>query len=166
MSDEYPGPHDDPDHTEPPAREQPHPEPPPPPGHDQPPEEHDVESVLAGAGDFTSGEGLVAFSGMILLIVWVVFDVFFDSYAFNYLTILLATTVVILPRLDPDKVEKASHGPTAMKVGGYALAILGVITFVGDIEQTNLDSIGGVLAGLLSYGAYVMAFLGARQIET
>lgn len=141
-------------------------QPPPPPQPDQTSDEHDVESVLAGAGDFTSGEGLVAFAGMILLAVWLIFDVLLDSYSLGTLTILLAATVVILPRLDPEVVDRAAHGPTVMKLGGYAIAIIGVITLIGDIENTILDEVGAILGGLISYGAFVMAFLGARQIET
>lgn len=160
MTDEFPG--KDPSDPEPPPgspREQP-----PVPG--QPEDQHDPEKVLAGAGDFTSGEGLIAYAGIVLLIVWVVFDVFLDVYPISPLHVLLATTVVLVPRLDPDLVTKVSSSVAAvMKVTGYALALLGVITIIGDIEATSLDEIGAIVGALISYGAYAMAFMGARQVD-
>ncbi|MFZ0012751.1 MAG: hypothetical protein WAL25_01430 [Acidimicrobiia bacterium] len=137
--------------------------PPPPPG--MPADEHDKDVVLAGAGDFTSGEGLIAFSGIVLLAIWVIFDVFLDEYGLGPVHILLAFTVVVVPRIDRSAVERVLPVPMIMKLAGYTIAILGVISIVGDIEDGVLDGFGTVIAALGSYGAYAMAFLGARQVQ-
>lgn len=134
-----------------------------PPG--MPAEESDHEAALAGAGDFTSGEGLVAFAGMVVLAVWVVFDFIVDNYAMSNTAALVAAAAVLLPRVDRDKVARFHPLPILMKVVGYALVGLGVIEILLDLRFGVLDDFGVVIAALISYAGYAMAFVGARQIE-
>lgn len=138
-------------------------EPTPPPGMST--EEHDEAAVLEGAGDFTSGEGLVAFAGIVIIAVWVIFDVIIDNYGMDNTVAVLAATAAILPRLDRMTVEKVLPLPILMKVVGYALVMFGVVELVLDLRFGVLDDLGTVVAALGTYAAYVMAFVGARQIE-
>ncbi|HEX6286920.1 MAG TPA: hypothetical protein VFZ80_05500 [Acidimicrobiia bacterium] len=132
---------------------------------DAEPESHDTESVLAGAGDFTSGEGLVAFAGLVIIGVWVIFSIIVTEYFISWLMLLLAVAAAVLPRLDRYKVEKAQSLPVLMKVIGYAIAIIGVFALVEDLRFGEFEDIGDILGGLATYAACVMAFLGARQID-
>jgi hypothetical protein len=141
-------------------------EPTPPPPSGLPADEHDEAKVLAGAGDFTSGEGLVAFAGIVLLGVWLIFSVIAAEYGIDWLILLLAVGAVILPRLDRQAVDSVAPLPVLMKVIGYALVITGVFNLVADLRFGVLDDAWDILGGLATYAAGVMAFLGARQIKT
>lgn len=138
------------------------PEPTPPPGMAEP---HDDSSVLEGAGDFTSGEGLVAFAGMVIIAVWIIFSILATEYFISFLTLLLATAAAVLPRLDRSDVERVHPLPVVMKVLGYSIALLGIFTVVEDIRFEALDEVWAIIGGVITYGASIMAFVGARQIK-
>jgi len=125
----------------------------------------DDDSVLQGAGDFTSGEGLVAFAGMVLIAIWVIFDVFLDDYGVGSLTLLLAALVVFAPRMSRETVEKVLPLPVIIKVAGYTLALIGVIEVVAALEGGFYEDALTIIAALVEYAAFVMAFIGARQIK-
>jgi hypothetical protein len=150
----------------PPPSQQPTPppssQPTPPPGM---PEEHDDAAVLVGAGDFTSGEGLVAFAGIVLLAVWLIFDIVLASYGMDNTVAVLAAAALLLPRLDRAKVEQFHPLPSLMKVLGYALVAFGIVEVILDVRFGALDEFSAVLGALISYAGYAMAFWGARQIE-
>lgn len=121
--------------------------------------------AMAGAADFTSGEGLVALGGIVLLAVWLLFDVILDDYGLGILTVLLATVVVIVPRLNPESVARVQQVPVIMKVVGYALGFIGVFDVIGAIEEGFYEDALTVIAALISYAAFAVAFIGARQIK-
>lgn len=121
--------------------------------------------AMAGTTDFTSGEGLVALAGMILLAVWLIFDVILDEYGLGLVTLLAAVVVVMVPRLDPATVAKVHSVPVIMKVVGYGLALIGVIDVIAAIEGGFFDDALEVIAALATYAAFGVAFVGARQID-
>ncbi len=125
------------------------------------PEEESPEEA-----DFTSGEGLVALAGIIILAVWIIFEVIAKNYSVTTLAIVLALLAVVLPRIKREEVEKIQQLPILMKVIGYGLVAVGIVEVIDDISYGVYDSIFGVIGALLAYAAYVMAFMGARSIET
>jgi hypothetical protein len=127
--------------------------------------ERDDDTVLQGAGDFTSGEGLVAFAGMIILAIWVIFDVFLDEYGVGSLTLLLAALVVFVPRMQRETVEKVLPVPLIIKLAGYALAFIGVIAVIEAIEEGFFEDALTIIGALAEYAAFAMAYIGARQIK-
>lgn len=135
----------------------------PPPG--MQPNEHDGASVLEGAGDFTSGEGLVAFAGMVVIAVWVIFSILVTEYFVSFVGLMLAVVAVVAPRLDRASVERVHPLHVIMKTVGYGMAILGLIALVENIRFEHLDEVWAVIGGLIYYAAAVMGFVGARQIE-
>jgi hypothetical protein len=116
--------------------------------------------------DFTSGEGLVALGGIVILAVWIIFDVILDEFSLGTLAIVLAILAAVLPRMKREDVEKVQRLPILMKVIGYGLAVVGIIQVVSDIEATRFDSLFAVVGLLATYAAYAMAFMGARSIKT
>lgn len=128
----------------------------------------DDAAVLEGAGDFTSGEGLVAFAGMVLVAVWLIFGVLANTYWVAWLAVVPAIAVVLLPRLDRASVERYHSLPLLMKALGYLIAVVGILTVIEDIRfaSSALDEIFEIVGALAAYAGYVMAFMGARQIET
>lgn len=129
------------------------------------PEEHDDSSVLEGAGDFTSGEGLVAFAGMVLVAVWLIFDIAINNYGMDNLVPLIALAAILLPRLQRETVERIAPLPVLMKLIGWVLLLIGVLEVIIDVRFNVYDDFGTVLGALLAYAGYAMAFVGARQIE-
>lgn len=121
---------------------------------------------LAGTGgDFSSGEGMVALAGMIMLGVWLIFDVFLDDFGLSDLEFLLAVTAVVVPRLNPAAVEKVNTVSTTMKMTGYAIAIVGAFYVIRAIESGFYDDALTIIGALITYAAYAVAFLGARSIR-
>lgn len=134
----------------------------PPPG--MPEEEHDDASILEGAGDFTTGEGLVALAGILILAVWLVFDVLINEYGMDNTIAVVGAAAAILPRLNRERVEAYLPLPRAMRLVGWILVAFGVVELILDLRFGGWDA-GSLIGALLAYAAYVMAFIGTRQIK-
>ncbi len=131
-----------------------------------PPDEHDPAAMLEGAGDFTSGEGLVSFAGMVLLAVWLIFDVVANEYGMDNLVPVLAAVAVIAPRLERSTVERVLPLPMVMKLTGWALVLVGLVEVIVDVRFNAYQDFVAVIGALAAYAGYAMAFVGARQIPT
>ncbi len=116
--------------------------------------------------DFTSGEGLVALAGIVILAVWIIFDVIVQDYGVTTLAIVLALLAAVLPRMKREDVEKIQRLPILMKVIGYGLVAVGIVEVINDISHGFYDNALGVIGALVAYAAYAMAFMGARSIKT
>lgn len=109
---------------------------------------------------------MVALSGMIILGVWLIFDVFLDDFGFAIMELLLATIAVAVPRINREAVEKVNTVPVIMKTTGYAIAIVGAFFVIEAIEEGFYSGASTIIAALITYAAYAIAFLGARSIDT
>lgn len=136
-----------------------------PPG--MPGEEHDDNAVLEGAGDFTSGEGLVAFAGIVLVLDWLIFGVIANDYWVGWLALVPGVAAAMLPRMKRENVERFHPLPLLMKLSGYLIALIGIFSVIEDIRFAGnvFDEVLGVIGALVAYAAFVMAFIGARQID-
>jgi len=121
-------------------------------------------SEVSGA-DFSSGEGMIALAGIILVGVWLLFEVITRQYSLTTLAVVLGAAAAIIPRMNPESVAKIMPVPMVMKALGYALVLVGVIEVVTDIRIGIYDSPMSVLGALIAYAAYALAFVGAKQIE-
>lgn len=136
-------------------------------GHDMSDQSPDMTPSGGTTGtDFSSGEGMVALSGMIILGVWLIFDVFLDDFGFAIMELLLATIAVAVPRINREAVEKVNTVPVIMKTTGYAIAIVGAFFVIEAIEEGFYSGASTIIAALITYAAYAIAFLGARSIDT
>ena len=135
---------------------------------DEPGTEERDDTVFEDAGDFTSGEGLVAFAGMVIVAVWLIFGVMANTYWVAWLAVIPAIAAVLLPRVDRTGVERYHPLPLMMKLLGYTIALVGVLTIIEDIRFAGsaLNEIFEVIGALVAYAGFAMAFIGARQIET
>jgi hypothetical protein len=86
----------------------------------------------------------------------------------GWLALLPAIGVALLPRLNRASVERFHPLPETMKLLGYIIAIVGVLTIIEDIRFAEgvFDEVLGVIGALVAYSAFVMAFIGARQISS
>lgn len=127
----------------------------------------EASAVTSALGDFSTGEGMVAIGGIIILVVWLLFEVILEEYGVPHIAILLAAGAAILPRLNRDSVEKVLSLPSLMKVIGFGLVIVGVIELVEDMRNGILSTDAAtVIAALAAYAGYAVAFMGARSIKT
>ena len=109
---------------------------------------------------------MVALAGIILIGVWLIFEVITRQYSMTILAIVLGAAAAIIPRMNPESVAKIMPVPAAMKTLGYALVLVGIIEVVTDVRIGIYDTPMAVLGALIAYGAYGLALVGARQIET
>lgn len=116
--------------------------------------------------DFSSGEGMVALAGIILLVNFVIFELIMAEYFISYALLLLAVGAALLPRLRRESVEAYHPLGQVMKVIGYSIVILGVFEVLDDIRFDGYDEAAAIIGALVAYAGYAVAFLGARSIET
>ena len=126
---------------------------------------HDDDAAVAGAGEFTSGEGLVTLAGIVLLLLWLIFDVFLDEYGQGFFTLVLSAIVVIVPRLSPETVAKFHPVNVIMKVAGYGFGLFLLFEVFFLIDSGFPSGALSVVAALATYAAFAAGFLGARQIK-
>ncbi len=127
--------------------------------------EEPKEGLDTTDGEFTSGEGLVAFGAIVLVAVWLIFDLFLDNYGMNNTIAVVAAAAALLPRIDRNTVEKFHPLPLLMKVLGYTLALFGAVELLLDLRFNSYGSFGTVVGALAAYAGFVMCYMGARQIE-
>lgn len=128
-------------------------------------ERHPEPTVTSGAGEFTSGEGLVALAGYLIIAIWVIFSILATEYFVFFLPLMLAIAAVVLPRVNRDSVARVAPLNVVMKVLGYAIALHAVLVLVEDVRFERLDEVWAVIGGIIYYAAGAMAFIGARQIK-
>lgn len=133
-------------------------------GREPDPSPGDLVSSSLGGVTSTSGTGLVSLAGIVVLAVYLVFELIFREYFVAYAALMLAAVAVILPRVRRDSVEKFHAFSSLMKVVGYGLALIGVFELLDDIRFNGYDDTGSVVGALVAYAGYVMAIMGARSI--
>ncbi len=108
-----------------------------------------------------SGETLVLWGALAVLASWLIFDVITDEYGVSSLAVALALVVVVMPRIDRDAISSMG---SFIKATGYGLAIAGAVELVADIDSNIFDAGGAtIIAALIAYAGYVLAFLGAQR---
>lgn len=126
----------------------------------------EAKSMLGDVADFSTGEGMVAFAGIAILALWLIFDVFLDEYGYGYVELFAATAAVLVPRLNPDSVTKFAPVGAIMKLIGYVFGITLLFEVIYEIETGFYDEALTIIAALLTFAAWAVGFLGARSIKT
>lgn len=130
------------------------------------PEPTETEAAVEDESPFSSGEGMVALGGAIVVLVWLVFELALRDYFISTTVLVLALIAVILPRMNRDFIEKLAPLGTLMKIVGYLLALAGLLEILDDLRFDGFDDgFTDVIGALGSYAGYAIAFLGARSIE-
>ena len=130
---------------------------------DQAKEALDSFTSMVG-GDSSRGEAWVAVAGLAIVILWLIFDVFIDDYGVDNTIAVLGAIAVIVPRLNANwfvGIRRAA----VMKAIGYVIALFGLVELIFDLRFNVYSDGGTVIAALLHYAAFVLAFFGARAIE-
>jgi hypothetical protein len=67
--------------------------------------------------------------------------------------------------MDPAHVAKVLPVAVIMKTVGYTFALIGVFEVIEAVEEGFFEGAATIIAALVEYAAFVMAFIGARQIK-
>ena len=126
----------------------------------------DAKSAMDRKG-FSTPEGMVALSVLVLLGVEVVFGLILEEHFNSFVLLVLSILALLIFMGRTATAEKLGPIPVIMKTIGYVIAIYGAIVFVYDLRDAVeiFDNFAEVLAAVLSYGAFVLAYLGARSIK-
>jgi len=144
------------------------PEQPPPPPPPSTPAQRATGGMSDAAGQmFSTGEGMVALAGMILIADYLLFGLILNDYWVGWIAVILSVIAIAAPRIDRNFVEKIATLPALMKAVGYLIALVGILQLIEDIRFASgaLDDFTEIIGGLALYGASALAFLGARSID-
>lgn len=143
-----------------------------PPGMTEPEDASPMGDAMADAkaafnkSGFATPAGMVALAGLIILGVDILFGVILDEYSNSYalLAVAIAAVVVFYGKNAYDGI-----GSTAgmLKLLGMVLAGLVAFVLIYDLRYASsaYDEFVDILGSLFTYGAGVLAFLGARAIK-
>lgn len=110
------------------------------------------------------GFDLVTLGAAVVLLSWLIFDLISDDYPVSTVAVALAGIIALLPRIDADAITSIAPMPAFLKLAGYALAVVGAVEIIGDIENSIFDASGGtIFGGLVAWAGYIIAAVGARQ---
>lgn len=128
----------------------------------------DPGPMAAAPGSSMSGEQMASIGGALLVGSYLVFGLVFNEYWISWLPLVLAVFAVVIPRMDQEFVEKIAKPAVLMKVIGYTLGIIGLLTIIEDLRffDSALDDALEIVGALVAYAGFVLAFLGARSIKT
>lgn len=110
---------------------------------------------------------MVALAGLILIGVDILFGLILEEWYIEWAVMLLAIAAVIIFS-GKGAYDRIGPAQDLLKLTGYLIAALGAFGLVYDLRyaSSRLNDIPEILGALLTYGASVLAFLGARAIKT
>jgi len=128
----------------------------------------DPGPAAAAPGPSMAGEQMASIGGALLVGSYLLFGLVLNEYWISWLPLLLAVFAVAIPRIDQDFVEKIAKPGVLMKVIGYSLGVIGLLTIIEDLRffDSALDDALEIFGALVAYAGFVLAFLGARSIKT
>ncbi len=125
----------------------------------------DARAAFNRAG-FSSPMGMVALAGLILIGVEVIFGIILEQYYVEWVMLALGLAAVLV-FYGKGAYDGIAPAPDLLKLTGMLIAALGVFALIYDLRYagSRLDDFPEIVGALLTYGAAVLAFLGARAIK-
>lgn len=130
---------------------------------DEPNERADSPAAGTTGG---SGVAMVSLGAALVVGAWLLFELIATEYFVTTVAVVIAGLVIGLPRLAPGALAEIAPPDVFARVGGYALAIVGVVELLEDLRFDNFDGFISVVGGLVAYAGYALAFLGAQAIKS
>lgn len=115
--------------------------------------------------DTTSPERLLMFGALLVLGVYVLFELIMGEYFQSWITLVAAAFILLLPRTNRSASEKLAPLPVLLKGLGYVVAIAGLLEALNALRFGQLDDALEIVGALIAYVGYVLSFLGARGIK-
>lgn len=117
-------------------------------------------------GGGMDGQSLVFIGALLSLGTYLVFELILDEY-FQFVTTLVAAALIVLvTRVGRPWLAQLAPVPVLVKALGYTLAVSGAFDLLGDLRFGRLDDAVSIIGGLVAYAGFVLAFIGARSIQT
>ena len=113
----------------------------------------------------SAGEGRVAVAGLIVFVVWLLFDVVFQIYGLNNVLAVLGIAAYVVPKVNEERFQPVPRS-LLTKALGYSIAVFGVIELILDLRNGILFDGAAALGAVPGYLAYFLAFSGARAIKS
>jgi len=111
-----------------------------------------------------SGDNLISLGALLVAGSWLIFEVIAEDYFVTTVAVALALLILVLPRIDVDAITNIASVSVFMTAAGYALAAIGVVEIIDEIQGGIFDAGGSTIFGaIVAYAGYVLAFFGARQ---
>lgn len=141
-------------------------------GMNQPEEASPVSDAMADAkaafnrAGFSTPSGMVGLAGLILIGVEIIFGLIIEEYYINW-ALLAAAIVAVLIHYGKGAYDRIAASADLLKLTGMLIAVLVLFALIYDLRYASrdLNELPEILGGLLTYGAGVLAFLGARAIK-
>ena len=112
-----------------------------------------------------SGENLVSLGALLIVGSWLIFEVIAEDYFVTTVAVAVGLLILVLPRIDADAITAIAPLSIILKLAGYALAAIGIVEVIDEIQAGVFDGGGSTIAGaLIAYAGYVLAFFGARKV--
>lgn len=126
----------------------------------------DAKAAFSRAG-FSTPTGMIALAGLILIGVEVIFGLILEEYYVEWAVLALGLAAVLI-FYGKGAYDRIAPAPDLLKLTGMLIAALGLFTIIYDLRYagSRLDDFAEIVGALLTYGAFVVAFLGARAIKT
>ncbi|MGH8916552.1 MAG: hypothetical protein ACRDZM_18800 [Acidimicrobiia bacterium] len=112
-----------------------------------------------------SGQTMVMIAAVVVLGVYVIFGLIVDEWYPSFEAVIAASFAVILPQVKAGPIGSGISTATLMKILGYVIAVVGLWDFIATL-RFGWGGFEDVIAWLLLLGSAIVAFLGARSIET
>lgn len=110
-------------------------------------------------------ERLIMFGAVLVLGVYVLFELIMGEYFQSWITLVAAAFILILPRVDRSASDQVAPLPVLLKVLAYVVALGGLLQALNEIRFGDLDEVIEVVGALIAYAGYLLSFLGARSIK-
>ena len=112
-----------------------------------------------------SGKSMVMIASAVVVGVYLIFGLIANEWFPSDEALIAATLALVLSRIEGTPIGSGIGTGSLMKLAGYVIAVAGLWDFI----ETLRFGWGGaedVIAWVLLAGAAVLAFLGARSIQT
>ncbi len=123
-----------------------------------------TESSSSNPLQDTSAENLISLAALLVAGSWLIFEVIADEYFVTTVAVAIALLILVLPRIDARAITEIAPVYAFLQLSGYALAAVGVVEIIDEIQGGILDAGGtSIIGALVAYAGYVLAFFGARK---
>lgn len=112
-----------------------------------------------------AGVALVWIGAGLVLASWLIFEIIIGEYFVTNTSVVLAASLIVLPRIAPKAVRAMAPLWSFVKLLGYGLVLSGLVEFLDDIRFEGLEDFVSILGALVAYAGYVVVFFGARAIN-
>lgn len=124
------------------------------------------ENLESTAPGNMSAENPITLGALLVLALWIIFEVIAEDYFVTTVAVVLAGAIVALPRFDVDAITAVAPVSAFLTAGAYALALTGVVELVGGIQFEVFDGASSTIGALVAYAGYGLAFVGARRTKS